>query len=215
MATSKATTAFVTMVLTDSYVVGALVLGHSLLAQHQNQLLHELRHRMLCLVADNLSSESIKRLSTVWECKRVPQIDSMDRTRLALLGRPELGPTLTKLHVWGLHEEGIRKALFLDADMLVVKGGIDELFGRPEFAACPDSGWPDCFNSGLFVCAPCPETHAAILSFASEHGSFDGTFLGHDSYNLIKQVATKACSMPSLPIGRAPILLIAFHSFLT
>lgn len=175
MVTAKTTTAFVTMVLTDSYVVGALVLGHSLLEQHPSQRLGELRHRMLCLITDNLSSESITQLSTVWECKRVPRIDSMDRARLALLGRPELGPTLTKLHVWGLHEEGIGKALFFDADMLVVKGGVDELFGRPELAACPDAGWPDCFNSGLFVCVPHPETHAALLSFAAEHGSFDGT----------------------------------------
>ena len=27
----------------------------------------------------------------------------------------------------------------------------DELFDRNEFSAAPDAGWPDCFNSGVFV----------------------------------------------------------------
>jgi len=40
--------------------------------------------------------------------------------------------------------------VFLDADTLVLDN-VDELFERPELAAAPDVGWPDCFNSGVFV----------------------------------------------------------------
>ena len=30
----------------------------------------------------------------------------------------------------------------------------DELFDRSELSAVPDAGWPDCFNSGVFVFEP-------------------------------------------------------------
>ncbi|VDM49282.1 unnamed protein product [Toxocara canis] len=50
----------------------------------------------------------------------------------------------------------------------------DELFERPEFSAAADIGWPDCFNSGVFVFVPSEYTYGEILRFALEHGSFDG-----------------------------------------
>ena len=52
---------------------------------------------------------------------------------------------------------------------------IDELFDREEFSAAPDAGWPDCFNSGVFVFRPSLETYRTLLQFAVSHGSFDGT----------------------------------------
>lgn len=51
---------------------------------------------------------------------------------------------------------------------------VDELFDREEFSAAPDSGWPDCFNSGVFVFRPSLKTYNLLLQFAAEHGSFDG-----------------------------------------
>lgn len=51
---------------------------------------------------------------------------------------------------------------------------IDELFDREELSAAPDPGWPDCFNSGVFVFRPSLETYARLLEYCSEHGSFDG-----------------------------------------
>uniref|UniRef100_A0A8C8B9N8 glycogenin glucosyltransferase n=1 Tax=Otus sunia TaxID=257818 RepID=A0A8C8B9N8_9STRI len=51
---------------------------------------------------------------------------------------------------------------------------VDELFDREEFSAAPDSGWPDCFNSGVFVFRPSLKTYNLLLRFAAEHGSFDG-----------------------------------------
>lgn len=50
----------------------------------------------------------------------------------------------------------------------------DELFEREELSAAPDVGWPDCFNSGVFVFKPSNETYAKLLNFAAETGSFDG-----------------------------------------
>lgn len=50
----------------------------------------------------------------------------------------------------------------------------DELFDREELSAAPDAGWPDCFNSGVFVYRPSLETYERINSFAKQHGSFDG-----------------------------------------
>lgn len=51
---------------------------------------------------------------------------------------------------------------------------VDELFDREELSAAPDSGWPDCFNSGVFVFRPSLKTYNLLLQFAAEHGSFDG-----------------------------------------
>lgn len=50
----------------------------------------------------------------------------------------------------------------------------DELFEREELSAAPDVGWPDCFNSGVFVYRPSAETFDALIKFAQERGSFDG-----------------------------------------
>lgn len=49
--------------------------------------------------------------------KLVDVLDSQDADNLALLARPELGITFTKLHCWRLTE--FDKCVFLDADTLV------------------------------------------------------------------------------------------------
>lgn len=53
----------------------------------------------------------------------------------------------------------------------------DELFDREEFSAAPDVGWPDCFNSGVFVYRPSNETYEKLVQFALEKGSFDGKYV--------------------------------------
>jgi len=55
-----------------------------------------------------------------------------------------------------------------------VLSNIDELFDREELSAAPDPGWPDCFNSGVFVFRPSVETYGKLLEYSTEHGSFDG-----------------------------------------
>lgn len=98
-------------------------------------------------------------------------MNSNDTVNLALLKRPELGVTFTKLHCWRLVR--FEKCVFLDADCLVLKN-TDELFEKEEFSASADVGWPDCFNSGVFVFQPSVDTYAKILEHAIQAGSFDG-----------------------------------------
>ena len=49
--------------------------------------------------------------------EEVNVLDSQDSANLALLARPELGITFTKLHCWRLTQ--FAKCVFLDADTLV------------------------------------------------------------------------------------------------
>ncbi|XP_069319199.1 glycogenin-2 [Eulemur rufifrons] len=161
--------AFVTLATNDIYCQGALVLGQSLRT-------HRLTRRLVVLITPQVSGPLRVILSKVFhEVIEVNLIDSEDYVHLAFLKRPELGVTLTKLHCWRLTQYS--KCVFLDADTLVLSN-IDELFDRGEFSAASDPGWPDCFNSGVFVFQPSLETHQRLLQHATEHGSFDGADQG-------------------------------------
>ncbi|XP_068136853.1 glycogenin-1 [Hyperolius riggenbachi] len=157
--------AFVTLATNDTYVKGALVLGSSLRKHHTT--------RKLCvLITPQVSGNMRKVLDKVFDDVRVVDVlDSEDSARLALMERPELGITLTKLHCWTLTE--YTKCVFMDADTLVL-ANIDDLFKREELSAAPDPGWPDCFNSGVFVYKPSIVTYNDLLDLAKQKGSFDG-----------------------------------------
>ena len=101
-------------------------------------------------------------------------MSSFDVETLKLIQRPELAVTFTKLHAWRLIH--YTKCVFLDADTLVLTN-VDELFEREELSAAPDIGWPDIFNSGVFVYQPNLETFARLMELASTEGSFDGKIL--------------------------------------
>ncbi|KAH7720152.1 UVT-5 protein [Aphelenchoides avenae] len=157
--------AWVTLATNDGYAVGALVLAHSLRKVGTV-------HKIHVLITDGVSSRVRDQLSAVFdEVSVVNVLDSNDPENLSLTGRPDLGVTFTKLHCWRLTQ--YEKAVFLDADTLVVRNS-DELFERPQIAAAPDIGWPDCFNTGVFVFVPSIETYRELLNFALTHGSFDG-----------------------------------------
>lgn len=158
--------AYVTLVTSDNYVAGACVLARSLRNSGTSR-------SIWCMAATKgLSADSLEALNSAFSgLTLVEVIDSSDVKNLALLGRPELGPTFTKLRLWQLTQ--FRKVVFMDADTLVLRN-IDDLFERPELSACADVGWPDCFNSGVFVAVPSEETFAKLIKFANEKGSFDG-----------------------------------------
>ncbi|XP_027731691.1 glycogenin-1 isoform X2 [Vombatus ursinus] len=156
---------FVTLSTNDSYARGALVLGSSL-KQHRTI------KRLTVLITPQVSESMRKVLEKIFdEVIMVDILDSRDSAHLTLMKRPELGVTLTKLHCWSLIQYS--KCVFMDADTLVLTN-IDELFEREELSAAPDPGWPDCFNSGVFVYRPSIETYNQLLHMASEQGSFDG-----------------------------------------
>uniref|UniRef100_F1L5I9 glycogenin glucosyltransferase n=1 Tax=Ascaris suum TaxID=6253 RepID=F1L5I9_ASCSU len=159
------TEAWVTLATTDGYAVGALVLAQSLKASNTTRKLH-------CMVTNAVSQPLLEELRSVYDAVTLVNVfDSGDSVNLGLIGRPDLGVTFTKIHCWRLTQ--YTKCVFLDADCLVLQNS-DELFERPEFSAVADIGWPDCFNSGVFVFIPSEHTYGEILRFALEHGSFDG-----------------------------------------
>ncbi|XP_049289631.1 nucleolar protein dao-5 isoform X4 [Anopheles funestus] len=157
--------AWVTLATNDSYSLGALVVAHSLKRVHTV-------HQMAVLITPGVSEAMKTKLRAVFNVvEEVNLLDSKDAANLALLKRPELGVTFTKLHCWRLTQ--FEKCVFLDADTLVLRNS-DELFEREELSAAPDIGWPDCFNSGVYVFRPNLETFSSLLQFAVTHGSFDG-----------------------------------------
>ena len=83
----------------------------------------------------------------------------------------DFGISFRKLNLWLLTR--FKKCVFLSADTLVLQN-VDELFDREELSAAPDSSWPDCFNSGVFVFVPSKKTYDALVRFADERGHFDG-----------------------------------------
>jgi len=157
--------AFVTLATNDNYAKGAMVLGKSL----RN---HKTSKKLVALIGPLVSDPCQAALKKIYdEVRIVDVLDSGDTAHLAMMKRPDLGVTFTKLHCWTLTHYS--KCVFMDADTLMVSN-IDELFDREELSAAPDPGWPDCFNSGVFVFCPSMETYGRLIQYCTEHGSFDG-----------------------------------------
>ncbi|KAJ1559925.1 hypothetical protein HK405_008855 [Cladochytrium tenue] len=184
---------FVTLVTSDAYVPGALALAHSL-RSHRRPSINSTDATaaaipiVVLVTPTSLSSASSAALYRAFDrLVHVPTFRSGaapgDAAGLRALARPELDITFTKLHVWdpdilGRH---VRAFAFLDADAFAVPDGPDpaalfDLLDRDDahFAAAPDVGWPDAFNSGVFVGRPDRAVFDALLWHARHLGSFDG-----------------------------------------
>jgi alpha-N-acetylglucosamine transferase len=164
--------AFVTLLTNDYYLPGALVLAKSLRKQ---QTIYP-----ICILAtkNQISPKVAKVLEIVFDFVYwVDAIHSSDKENLELLGRPELGITFTKIHCFNKSMLPFEKVAFLDADTFCIQN-IDSIFdhvnGDVEFAAAPDIGWPDNFNSGVFVTRPSQDLFERLCDHASTRGSFDG-----------------------------------------
>lgn len=160
-----ASEAFVTLATNDQYALGALVWAASLRQVGTK--------KQVCILITKGVSDSIRNVLPQFFdlIQLVDVFESTDTAILQILKRPELSVTLTKLHCWKLTQ--FSKCVFMDADTLVVKN-IDELFEREELSAVSDVGWPDCFNSGVFVFVPSDATYTALVQHASTQGTFDG-----------------------------------------
>ncbi|XP_055838422.1 glycogenin-1-like isoform X6 [Episyrphus balteatus] len=157
--------AWVTLTTNDAYSLGAMVLAHSL---KRVGTVHDL----VVMITPTVSEAMRSRLRDVFDLvQEVNVLDSKDAANLAILARPELGITFTKLHCWKLVQ--YQKCVFLDSDTLVIQNS-DELMEREELSAAPEVCWPDCFNSGVFVYRPNEATFNSIIEFAAKNGSFDG-----------------------------------------
>lgn len=92
------------------------------------------------------------------------------------MGRADLHSTFTKITLWRLLQ--FRRIVFIDADVVALRAP-DELFALPHaFAAAPDIGWPDIFNSGVMLLTPNMGDYYALQAMAERGISFDGADQG-------------------------------------
>ncbi|RDX51044.1 hypothetical protein OH76DRAFT_1481729 [Lentinus brumalis] len=167
--------AFVTLVTSDHYLPGALAVAAALRDLHPSPPTPpEVPFQTLCLVTpESVDVSSIKLLRRAFDIViGVEIIAQEDDKGLQLLGRPDLNLVLTKLHIFRLTQYS--KLVFLDADVLPIRP-MSHLFTLPhEFAAVPDVGWPDIFNSGVMVFTPGEEKFKELMELLKSKGSWDG-----------------------------------------
>jgi len=159
--------AYVSLALNDTYANAALVLGDSIRDTNTNR-------KLVLLITGNVSEQMRCHLRKIWD--NLIDVKTLDGENLTpYLEQPDLVNIFTKLKVWKLTQ--FTKCVFLDTDTLVLQN-VDELFERDELSAAPDIGWPDCFNSGVFVFVPSTETYASLVKHVEENGSFDDSDQG-------------------------------------
>jgi glycogenin glucosyltransferase len=163
---------YATLLLTDSYLPGALVLANSLRDAGATR-------KLAVLVTPTTVSVEVKaELANVYDY--VIDVDPIrnDATpeNLHLMGRPDLRSAFTKIQLWSLNQ--FSKIVYIDADVVALRAP-EELFALEHaFSAAPDIGWPDLFNTGVMVLTPNAEDYSALLSMAAEGTSFDGADQG-------------------------------------
>ncbi|TKA80966.1 hypothetical protein B0A55_02390 [Friedmanniomyces simplex] len=164
---------YCTLVMTDAYLPGAAVLAHSLRDTGTT-------HPLVCLTTPStLLPSTLAALHRLYDqVIAIEPIANPSPANLYLLNRPDLLYTFTKIHLWRLTQ--FRRIAYLDADIVCLRSP-DELFhlpSSPTFAAAPDVGWPDTFNTGLMLLTPHPGTFSALRTLALAGDSFDGADQG-------------------------------------
>lgn len=92
------------------------------------------------------------------------------------MDRPDLASSFTKINLW--RQTQFRRIVYIDADVVALRAP-DELFHlESSFAAAPDIGWPDCFNSGVLALTPNMGDYYALKALADRGISFDGADQG-------------------------------------
>src|SRR5215469_1773381 len=100
----------------------------------------------------------------------VERIINPNPSNLFVMDRSDLLFTFTKIALW--RQIQFRKIVYLDADVVALRA-VDELFNiDAPFAAAPDIGWPDCFNTGVMVIKPNMGDYWALKTLASSGDSF-------------------------------------------
>ena len=171
--------AYVSILTTDSYVFGALVLWKSLMDTNP-------RYPFYLLVTPNLSKETMKLLETsgmkLIEINPIknPILDNKNDRRYY---------NYSKLNMWSLVQ--FKKIVYLDADMIVMHN-IDELFEKPNMSSTNSGGWlPDKkdwkqLNSGLIVLEPSmvvfEDMKSKVGKIEKEKGKGDQAFI-HQYYS--------------------------------
>ncbi|KAF4121798.1 glycogenin [Geosmithia morbida] len=149
----------------------ALVLAHSLRDAHTTKQLAVL------VTLDTVSAASVTQLKTVYDhVIPVPRIQNAHPANLHLMNRGDLHSAFTKINLWKQLE--FSKIVYIDADVVAYRAP-DELFAIEDpFAAAPDIGWPDLFNTGVMVLTPNMGDYYAMMAMADRGISFDGADQG-------------------------------------
>ncbi|KAI0003615.1 glycosyltransferase family 8 protein [Xylariaceae sp. FL0662B] len=175
---------YATLLLSDTYLPGALVLAHSLRDAGTTKKLAVL------VTLDSVSAEAITQLQTVYHYViPVSRIRNTQPANLHLMNRADLHSAFTKINLW--KQTQFRKIVYIDSDVVAYRAP-DELFDIPHpFSAAPDIGWPDLFNTGVMVLTPNMADYYALMAMAERNISFDGADQGllnmhfQNSYNRI------------------------------
>ncbi|CCH44698.1 Glycogenin-1 [Wickerhamomyces ciferrii] len=173
--------AIVTLLFTSSYLPGALVLGRSI---RQSGL--DSNTKLVVLLAASLTQYEYNQLAQVYDEILDTELifSKVASYELQLLNRPELSPTYSKINIFKLTQ--FDQILYLDSDTLPLQD-LTHLFkdyaqlSEDQIVAAPDSGWPDIFNSGLFLIKPSIQTYQNLLfkiHNSSKSPSFDGADQG-------------------------------------
>lgn len=159
--------AAVSLVTSRQYVIGAMVLGHSLRRTGW-------RHDTLLMVTSEVPRPDREKLGRYWQhLVEVPLIENPNPEDEQ--GTDYFGTTYTKLRVWEQTEYS--KLVYLDADTIVLNR-LDELLSCPRFGAAPCMGALDMFNTGVMVVEPSKETLEDMVSKIGELTSYDGSDQG-------------------------------------
>ncbi|CAP73167.1 uncharacterized protein PODANS_2_5770 [Podospora anserina S mat+] len=162
---------YASLLLTDTYLPGALVLAHSLRDAGTTKKL------AILVTPDTVSTEVIATLKTVYDYViYVDRIRNGKPANLFLMNRPDLHSAFTKINLW--KQTQFRKIVYIDADVVAYRA-VDELFDLPHaFSAAPDIGWPDLFNTGVMALTPNMGDYYAMMAMAERGISFDGADQG-------------------------------------
>ncbi|KAL4810716.1 hypothetical protein BDV18DRAFT_149902 [Aspergillus unguis] len=95
---------------------------------------------------------------------------------LWLMDRPDLIATFTKIELW--RQTQFKRIVYIDCDVVSIRAPDELLDLDVDFAAAPDVGWPDCFNSGVMVLKPNMQDYFALKALAERGTSFDGADQG-------------------------------------
>jgi glycogenin len=150
--------AYITVLSTDSYVEGVIVLHRSLMRS-------QARYPFLVLTTPNLADTTYQQLNHYGiDYRPIPPIDL--HTALPT-HQARWQSTYSKLQIF--NQIQFDKLVYLDADMLIYQN-LDDLFSKPHMSAVNAGGmlpeyahWTE-FNSGLMVIEPSYQLYADMLA---------------------------------------------------
>ncbi|EKV07506.1 Glycogenin [Penicillium digitatum PHI26] len=122
---------YCTLLLSDSYLPGAMILAHSLRDNGTKAKLVAL------FTPDRVQSSTIDELRTVYN-ELIPVSSMVNDTpaNLWLMDRPDLIATFTKIELWRLTQ--YRRVVYIDCDVVALRAPDELLSLEADFAAAPD-----------------------------------------------------------------------------